>query len=140
MHYFPFYLMHRQLMLHTYLTAHLASTLVAGSLVELFFDSKTDKKEPIEKASSEKVSSSLAIEPTKTPVASKPLFASKRFAGSKTASWVVCAAILSMAFFFWCFWLPLTYGYPSLSVEAARRRQFFGFRLQYANDYRQWAR
>jgi dolichyl-phosphate-mannose--protein O-mannosyl transferase len=32
-HYFPFYLMNRQLFLHHYLPAHLASALVAGSVV-----------------------------------------------------------------------------------------------------------
>src|SRR6202012_4682523 len=37
-HYFPFYLMGRQLFLHHYLPAHLASCLVTGALVEFIFN------------------------------------------------------------------------------------------------------
>jgi hypothetical protein len=38
MHYAPFYLMGRQLFLHHYLPAHLASSLVAGALLEFVFN------------------------------------------------------------------------------------------------------
>src|SRR5256885_11334753 len=37
-HYLPFYLMGRQLFLHHYLPAHLASCLVPGALVEFIFN------------------------------------------------------------------------------------------------------
>src|SRR5271155_1464914 len=38
LHYFPFYLMGRQLFLHHYLPAHLASALVTGALIEFIFN------------------------------------------------------------------------------------------------------
>src|SRR4051794_36922548 len=38
LHYFPFYLMGRQLFLHHYLPAHLASCLVTGALLEFIFN------------------------------------------------------------------------------------------------------
>jgi len=38
LHYFPFYLMGRQLFLHHYLPAHLASCLVTGALIEFIFN------------------------------------------------------------------------------------------------------
>ena len=137
-HYFPFYFMGRQMMLHSYLPAHLASTLVTGSLVELFFDSKPVEKERIERAPSEKGAADQAIQPNETP-APRSQRASKRFAGSSSASWVACGAILGVTFVFWCFWLPLTYGYPGLSVEDVRTRQILGYRLHYAYDLTQYA-
>lgn len=131
--------MSRQLMLHSYLPAHLASTLVTGSLVEFFFESEPVEKEPIEKVPSEKGAAGQAIQPDET-LAPRSQRAPKRFAGSSTASWVACGAILGVTFAFWCFWLPLTYGYPGLSVEEVRRRQILGYRLHFAYDYAQYAR
>ena len=138
-HYFPFYLMSRPLMLHTYLPAHLASTLVTGSLVEFFFESEPVEKEAIEKRPNEKGAADRAIQPGKS-LASRSQSTPKRFAGSSTAPWVACGAILGVTFAFWCFWLPLTYGYPGLSTEEVQRRQILGFRLHYAYDYAQYAR
>jgi hypothetical protein len=37
-HYIPFFIMGRQLFLHHYLPAHLASALVAGALIEFIFN------------------------------------------------------------------------------------------------------
>lgn len=126
-------------MLHTYLPAHLASTLVTGSLVEFFFESKPAvEKETIDKRRSEKGAAGQPIQPDEPP-APKSQRPPKRFAGSSTSAWVACGAILSVTFAFWCFWLPLTYGYPGLSVEEVQRRQILGFRLHYAYDYAQYA-
>ena len=126
-------------MLHSYLPAHLASTLVTGSLVEFFFDSKPVEEEPIEKAPSEKGAADQTIQPNEMPAPGSRRTL-KRFAGSGTASWVACGAILSVTFSFWCFWLPLTYGYPGLSVEEVCRRQILGYSLHYVYDYAQYAR
>lgn len=41
-HYFPFYLMNRQLFVHHYLPAHLASTLVAGSVLNFVLTESID--------------------------------------------------------------------------------------------------
>ena len=44
-HYFPFYVMGRQLFLHHYLPAHLASALVTGALVEFVFSQDSAEHE-----------------------------------------------------------------------------------------------
>ncbi|MCJ1393921.1 hypothetical protein MMC18_006797 [Xylographa bjoerkii] len=136
-HYFPFYLMSRQMMLHTYLPAHLASTLVTGSLVELFFDSQPVEVESMGEAPSEKGTADQVVQPDQPP-APRSQRALKRFAGSSIAAWVACGAILSVPFAFWCFWLPLTYGYPGLSIEGVVTRQILGYRLHFAYDYAQY--
>ncbi|KAL9122260.1 MAG: hypothetical protein Q9187_001179 [Circinaria calcarea] len=115
-HYFPFYLMSQQLMLYTYLPAHLASTLVTGSLIKFFFKSEPVEKEPIKKGPNEKGAADKAIQPDEL-LAPRSQHTPKQFAGSSTAAWVACGAILGVIFAFWCFWLPLTYGYPGLSIE-----------------------
>lgn len=136
-HYFPFFFMSRQMMLHTYLPAHLASTLVTGALVEFLFDSKPVEKNIREEAPSEKGASGQAIQLAISP-APRSQVASKQFAGSSTASWAACGIILSLAFAFWCFWVPLTYGYPGLSIEGVQARQILGYRLHFAYDYTEY--
>ncbi|MCJ1398991.1 hypothetical protein MMC11_002193 [Xylographa trunciseda] len=136
-HYFPFYLMSRQMMLHTYLPAHLASTLVTGALVEFLFDSMPVEKTSSEEVPSEQGASDQAIQPSGLPTP-RSQRTSKRFAGSSTASWVACGTILGVTFAFWCFWMPLTYGYPGLSVEGIKVRQILGYRLHFTFDYAQY--
>src|SRR5205807_1376147 len=46
-HYFPFFLMGRQLFLHHYLPAHLASALVTGALVEFVFGADAPEEEEV---------------------------------------------------------------------------------------------
>ncbi|MCJ1377765.1 hypothetical protein MMC17_000861 [Xylographa soralifera] len=133
-HYFPFFLMSRQMMLHTYLPAHLASTLVTGALVEFFFDSRPVEEEPTETTPNVKEASGQTIHLNKSQ-APRSQHTSRRFAGSSTASWIACGSILGVTFAFWCFWLPLTYGYPGLSMEGVQRRQILGYRLHFAYDY-----
>ena len=132
-HYFPFYVMSRQMMLHSYLPAHLASTLVTGSLVEFFFDSRPVEEEPIDTMPDRKEESGQTVQLRSSPsLLSRGT--SRRFAGSSAASWIACGSILSATFAFWCFWFSLTYGYPGLSAEGVRRRQILGIRLFYAHD------
>ncbi|KAM5355933.1 hypothetical protein ACJ41O_002579 [Fusarium nematophilum] len=119
-HYFPFYLMGRQLFLHHYLPAHLASCLVAGALLEFIFNS-----EPAEE---------LNVKDKKiTPSPKHHVTARERFAGqSMLSAWIACAAVLALVIAGWYFFLPLTYGYPGLSVEAILRRKWLGYDLHFA--------
>ncbi|QPG99538.1 hypothetical protein C2857_002015 [Epichloe festucae Fl1] len=115
-HYFPFYLMGRQLFLHHYLPAHLASSLVAGALIEFIFNT-----EPVDDHQSSK----------KGP--KKHVTARERFAGQSMAgAWIATSVVLTIAIAGWWFFLPLTYGYPGLSVEQVVRRKWLGYDLHFA--------
>lgn len=114
-HYFPFYVMGRQLFLHHYLPAHLASCLVAGALVEFVFNA-----EPADEP-----------KPRKSP--KKHLTARERFAGqSMMGAWIASGVVLAVVLAGWWFFLPLTYGYPGLSVEQVVRRKWLGYDLHFA--------
>ncbi|KAI9171498.1 Dolichyl-phosphate-mannose--protein mannosyltransferase 4 [Paramyrothecium foliicola] len=115
-HYFPFYLMGRQLFLHHYLPAHLASCLVAGSLVEFIFN-----VEPIDE------------DAVKQPGPKRHITARERFAGkSMLGAWIATGVIVLVAVAGWWFFLPLTYGYPGLSVDQILRRKWLGYDLHFA--------
>ena len=118
-HYFPFFLMGRQLFLHHYLPAHVASCLVAGSLVEFIFTS-----EGADETSSKDGKS-------KGP--QRHLTARERLAGqSQLGSWIACGVIVLAAAAGCWFFLPLTYGYPGLSIEQVNRRKWLGYDLHFA--------
>ncbi|KAK3906851.1 Dolichyl-phosphate-mannose--protein mannosyltransferase [Staphylotrichum tortipilum] len=123
-HYFPFYVMGRQLFLHHYLPAHLASALVTGALVEFVFTQDSMENEVAYQA----------IKAGKKPAAPKRhVTARERFAGqSMLASWIAALVILVAAAASWYFFLPLTYGYPGLSVEQVVRRKWLGYDLHFA--------
>ncbi|RYP23095.1 hypothetical protein DL765_001350 [Monosporascus sp. GIB2] len=124
-HYFPFFLMGRQLFLHHYLPAHLASTLVVGSLVEFVFNTEPSAEEPSysEVASGKK----QRVGPR------RHISARERFAGqSMLPAWIACAVILAVVVAGWYFFLPLTYGYPGLSVDQVLRRKWLGYDLHFA--------
>ena len=52
---------------------------------------------------------------------------------SRRSTWIACGIILIMAFAFWCFWFPVTYGLP-LSTQGASRREIIGQYLFYIGD------
>lgn len=108
--------MGRQLFLHHYLPAHLASCLVAGALIEFIFNT-----EPVDNHQSSK----------KGP--KKHVTARERFAGQSMAgAWIATSVVLTIAIAGWWFFLPLTYGYPGLSVEQVVRRKWLGYDLHFA--------
>jgi dolichyl-phosphate-mannose-protein mannosyltransferase len=111
-HYFPFYLMGRQLFLHHYLPAHLASALVTGALVEFIFCADPLEKEVIDK------------DGKKTYVA-----APKR---SLVGAWIACGVISAAVVACFVFYAPLTYGTPGLTVEQVLARKFLGYELHFA--------
>lgn len=121
-HYFPFYVMGRQLFLHHYLPAHLASTLVTGALLEFVFNADTTEENTTTKGGKKQVGGPK-----------RHVSARERFAGqSMVPAWIACAVTLAIAAFGWYFFLPLTYGYPGLSVDQVLRRKWLGYDLHFA--------
>ncbi|KAI1499163.1 dolichyl-phosphate-mannose-proteinmannosyltransferase [Biscogniauxia marginata] len=122
-HYFPFFLMGRQLFLHHYLPAHLASCLIVGALLEFVFNTEPSAEEP----------STHELKSGKKRGPERHVTARERFAGqSMVPAWIACIVILSLALAGWYFFLPLTYGYPGLSVEQVLRRKWLGYDLHFA--------
>ncbi|KAI0203893.1 glycosyltransferase family 39 protein [Astrocystis sublimbata] len=118
-HYFPFFLMGRQLFLHHYLPAHLASCLIVGALVEFVFNAEPSAEE----SSTDK----------KSAGPQRHVTARERFAGqSMVPAWIACGVILAIVLAGWYFFLPLTYGYPGLSAEQVIRRKWLGYDLHFA--------
>lgn len=128
LHYFPFYLMGRQLFLHHYLPAHLASSLVAGALVEFIFNVEPVLDDETAQAKKDAVSS-------KPPERSRRAFvsASERLRGqSLLPTWVAVGVIMVPVL--WGFWyfLPLTYGKPGLTIEQVNARKWLNYDLHFA--------
>ncbi|KXJ95827.1 dolichyl-phosphate-mannose-protein mannosyltransferase [Microdochium bolleyi] len=124
-HYFPFFLMGRQLFLHHYLPAHLASCLVVGSLVEFVFNGESSAEETVYV---EKLGKKVRTSGPRRHVTAK-----ERFAGqSQVPVWVASGVILALALGGWYYFLPLTYGYPGLSVEQVVARKWLGYDLHFA--------
>jgi dolichyl-phosphate-mannose-protein mannosyltransferase len=116
--------MGRQLFLHHYLPAHLASTLVTGSLVEFVFSQDAPEHE---------VAYLAAKAGRKNVQPKRHLTARERFAGqSLMGSWIAAGVILAVVAASWYFFLPLTYGYPGLTVEQVVRRKWLGYDLHFA--------
>lgn len=112
--------MGRQLFLHHYLPAHLASCLVAGALLEFIFNS-----EPVEEPTPKKGKTIVAIK--------HHISARERFAGqSMVPAWIAFLVVTLVLIGGWYFFLPLTYGYPGLSVEQVLRRKWLGYDLHFA--------
>lgn len=119
--------MGRQLFLHHYLPAHLASALVTGSLVEFIFSQDSAENEAAYQALKAGKKAAAAATPK------HHVTARERFAGqSMLASWIAAIVILVLVAASWYFFLPLTYGYPGLSVEQVLRRKWLGYDLHFA--------
>ena len=109
--------MGRQLFLHHYLPAHLASSLVAGALIEFIFT-----MEPVENvvaAAGKNVKKTL---PTRERLGGQNLF----------PAWAATAVVAAIVLFGWYFFLPLTYGYPGLSVPEVESRKWLDYDLHFA--------
>ncbi|KAH8803180.1 glycosyltransferase family 39 protein [Xylogone sp. PMI_703] len=120
-HYLPFYLMGRQLFLHHYLPAHLASCLVTGALLEFIFN-----VEPV-------VEDVNKIKKPGQPAVKKHVPAREKLAGQNLlSSWAALGVILAIVIGGWYYFLPLTYGYPGLNVEQVVARKWLGYDLHFA--------
>lgn len=137
-HYLPFYLMGRQLFLHHYLPAHLASALVTGALLEFIFNVEplditastqtqpTGSKSTVPAGSKKGKSSSASAE-------KRSLTASERLgAQSLFPLWAASGVIMSVIIGGWWFFLPLTYGKPGLTPEQVVARKWLGYDLHFA--------
>lgn len=110
--------MGRQLFLHHYLPAHVASCLVAGALLEFVFNAESVDEETVY---------------GRKGGPKKHVTARERFAGqSMKGAWIACLVVLTVAIAGWYFFLPLTYGYPGLSVEQVKMRKWLGYDLHFA--------
>lgn len=116
-HYLPFYVMGRQLFLHHYLPAHLASALVTGALLEFVCSG-----EPVLDTASAKKESAKKHIPAREKVAGQNL----------VVSWAAVGVILTLVVGSWYWFLPLTYGYPGLDAAQVNARKWLGFDLHFA--------
>jgi dolichyl-phosphate-mannose-protein mannosyltransferase len=128
LHYFPFYLMGRQLFLHHYLPAHLASSLVTGALLEFIFNVEPMSMEE----AAEAVAKSGKKVVTNAPV-TQSLPTRERLEGQNMlAAWAAAGVIMTIVIGGWYYFLPLTYGYPGLTVEQVVARKWLGYDLHFA--------
>jgi dolichyl-phosphate-mannose-protein mannosyltransferase len=120
-HYIPFYIMGRQLFLHHYLPAHLASCLVTGALVEFIFCIEPqDPQTPGTPA--EKGHRRTRSRPVRERVAT----------ASQLGSWIATGVILAATLWCFLFFAPLTYGSPGLTIEQVQARKWLGYDLHFA--------
>ena len=96
-HYFPFFLMSRQLFLHHYLPSHVASALVAGSVLSF--------------ALSESVNYPVSVWGPRLR-ASKP----RTYADLGSRGPIVVGAFVLLMFIFYVYIAPLTYGTPGYAI------------------------
>ncbi|RFU33551.1 hypothetical protein B7463_g2812, partial [Scytalidium lignicola] len=123
-HYLPFYLMGRQLFLHHYLPAHLASCLVTGALLEFIFN-----VEPVV----DDINFLGKNKKTGQPASKRHIPAREKLAGQNLlGSWAALGVILAIVLGGWYYFLPLTYGYPGLNVEQVLARKWLGYDLHFA--------
>lgn len=119
-HYAPFFLMGRQLFLHHYLPAHLASTLVTGALIEFVFN--------VEPLPIEELDSKGRL---KKPVTRRPI-REKIGTQSLLGAWAATAVVYAMVIYGFYFFSPLTYGQPGLSVDEVNARKWLNYDLHFA--------
>jgi dolichyl-phosphate-mannose-protein mannosyltransferase len=98
--------------------------LVAGALLEFIFNVEPILEEP------------AMVKPGKKGVAADPkkhLPAREKLAGQNLmTSWAAVGVILAIVIGGWYFFLPLTYGYPGLSVPEVNARKWLGYDLHFA--------
>ncbi len=111
--------MGRQLFLHHYLPAHLASCLVTGALLEFIFNVDPVIDDASTKDSKKGVRKQI---PAREKVAGQSLL----------ISWAAVGIILAIVIGGWYFFLPLTYGYPGLTVPEVNARKWLGYDLHFA--------
>ncbi|KAG8889578.1 hypothetical protein FRB98_003640 [Tulasnella sp. 332] len=104
-HYFPFYLMNRQLFLHHYLPAHLASALVAGAVLNFIV--------------TESIEFPISYATASAPTTRHPR--THTDIGSKAWTFVLSYALLLLGVYLYI--APLTYGAPSLDGDQVNRRR-----------------
>jgi len=128
-HYLPFFIMGRQLFLHHYLPAHLASCLVAGAIVEFIFNIEPQEIPNI--GSGNPIVDGKKGNKAQAAQRSKPIrerIAGQTLIGTWAASGVIVASLI------WSFWFfsPLTYGTPGLEVSQVLARKWLNYDFHFA--------
>jgi len=140
-HYLPFYLMGRQLFLHHYLPAHLASALVTGALLEFICNLDPLALEEIASnntltngaKSTKNVDSATKKDGVAPGFGKRHLTAKERMGhGHLLALWGTTGLVLALVIGGWWFFLPLTYGKPGLDPEQVNARKWLGYDLHFA--------
>jgi dolichyl-phosphate-mannose-protein mannosyltransferase len=121
--------MGRQLFLHHYLPAHLASALVTGALLEFIFIVDAVEDEPA-------ASSAAALsQRKKNSRVYNPNTGSTQRTGATSgykAMWAGSAVVLAIVIAGWWYFLPLTYGRPGLTVDQVNARKWLSYDLHFA--------
>lgn len=123
-HYVPFFIMGRQLFLHHYLPAHLASALVAGAVIEFVFNIEPSElvNLNIKDGSNKSTTKAQRSRPIRERIAGQSLL----------ATWVATGVVVAALAWGFIFFAPLTYGNRGLSVEEITRRKWLGYDLHFA--------
>ena len=136
--------MGRQLFLHHYLPAHLASALVTGALLEFIFNldpiALEENAVATNNANLNSLSSSNASASKSGKKAANGASHGKtviprkeRMAGSSLlALWGAVGVVMTLVIGGWWYFLPLTYGKPGLSAEQVVARKWLGYDLHFA--------
>ena len=128
-HYIPFFIMGRQLFLHHYLPAHLASALVAGALVEFVFNIEPQDLTNI--AHGGTLTDGKTGSKQQQKQRSRPI--RERIAGqSLLATWAASGVVIAALIWGFWFFAPLTYGKPGLDVEQVNARKWLNYDLHFA--------
>jgi dolichyl-phosphate-mannose-protein mannosyltransferase len=116
--------MGRQLFLHHYLPAHLASALVTGALVEFIFNVEPLSDEEIkENSNPSKPKLTISrVRPVRERLGTQSLY----------AAWAATAVIYGVVIWSFWFFAPLTYGTPGLSVDEVVKRKWLNYDLHFA--------
>ncbi|MCJ1479243.1 hypothetical protein MMC13_007928 [Lambiella insularis] len=129
-HYLPFYLMGRQLFLHHYLPAHLASALVTGALLEFIF---TMDSVDLEEINHEITTDGKAGKKKGGAMPSRRSLSVRERMGSNILGlWAASGVVLAAVIWGWYFFFPLTYGKPGLDVAGVNARKWLGYDLHFA--------
>jgi dolichyl-phosphate-mannose-protein mannosyltransferase len=120
-HYIPFFIMGRQLFLHHYLPAHLASALVTGALVEFIFNVEPLLDEPAADSKGKK-----------SPVEQARPVRERLGTQSLLPAWGATGVILAVVGWSFFYFAPLTYGKPGLEIEQVVSRKWLNYDLHFA--------
>lgn len=132
--------MGRQLFLHHYLPAHLASALVTGALLEFIFnvdpaglDEPSYSATAIGGAADGKAAGGAKKRGAVATAGRRGLPARERIGSqSLLAMWGAAGVVLAVVVGGWWFFLPLTYGKPGLDVAQVNARKWLGYDLHFA--------
>ena len=122
--------MGRQLFLHHYLPAHLASALVTGALLEFVF---TMDPIALDEAAHDIISDGKGgKKKSGVSTGKRGMSAKDRMGGNMLALWAAAGVMLAAVIWGWYFFLPLTYGKPGLDVAGVNARKWLGYDLHFA--------